>query len=169
MKTLTGNTRLAFLFFFASHIPATICIDLQALFPGLYPKFLKDLLTWYTEFFNDDLMRAPHDTWFRAIVSGELLFQLPFFVIAVHVLLHSEKYSGKGWFRSMCTVYGSHTSTTLLPILVCHCVNENATVLEKCMVTSIYLPYLIFPLWLTYISVVSDDIFGCKTVKRHSD
>lgn len=169
MKTLTGKTRLAFLCFFASHIPATICIDLQALFPEIYPTALKDLLVWYTESFNDDLMRSPHDTWFRAIVAGELLFQLPFFFIAVHVLLHSDKYNGKGWFRSMCTVYGAHTSTTLLPILVCHCVNKNATVIEKCMVTSIYLPYLIFPLWLTYISVVSDDMFGSKTVKRHGD
>lgn len=169
MKTLTGKTRLAFLFFFASHIPATICIDLQALFPEIFPKALKDLLLWYTELFNDDLMRAPHATWFRAIVAGELFFQLPFFFIAVHVLLHCDKYSGTGWFRSMCTVYGAHTSTTLLPILACHCVNNNATVLEKCMVTSIYLPYLIFPLWLTYISVVSDDIFGRKVVKQHID
>lgn len=166
MLTLTGKTKSAFLFFFASHIPATICIDMQALFPGFYPKVLQDLLHWYTESFNDHLMRAPHDTWFRAIVAGEVLFQLPFFFVAVKVLLNSERYSGKGWFRSMCMVYGTHTSTTLIPIMACHAANGTATIVEKVMVISIYLPYLIFPLWLACIAFLSDDVFG-RNVKQH--
>lgn len=160
MKTLTGNTRVAFLLFFLSHIPATLLIDSQALFPHLYPKILKDVLKWYTDIFNDDLMRGPHDTWFKAIVGGELLMQLPFFFFAVYALLNTHKVDGKGWFRSACMIYGAHTATTLIPILACHIFNPNASSLEKIMVVSIYLPYLLFPLWLVYICVISENIFG---------
>jgi hypothetical protein len=160
MKTLEGTTRLAFLFFFGSHIPATLCIDLQALFPEIFPQILQDLLQWYTRLFNDSLMRGPYDAWFQAIVCSELLLQLPFFFVAVKVLLNTDNYCGRGWFRSACMVYGAHTSTTLIPIITCHCVNENATLLEKCMVISIYFPYLLFPLWLVYIGFVSEDVFG---------
>ena len=106
MKTLQGKTRTAFLFFFGSHIPATLCIDLQALFPNIYPTPLQNLLSFYTSTFNDHLMAAPHDTWFRAIVAGEFVFQLPFFFVMVHALLNSEKYDGKGWFKNLCLVYG---------------------------------------------------------------
>lgn len=106
MKTLQGKTRTAFLFFFGSHIPATLCIDLQALFPNIYPTPLQNLLSFYTSTFNDQLMAAPHDTWFRAIIAGEFVFQLPFFFLMVHALLNSEKYDGKGWFKNLCLVYG---------------------------------------------------------------
>ena len=168
-KTLTGNTRRAFLLFFASHIPATLCVDLQVLFPALYPSALKDLLNSYIEIFNDDLMRSPHDVWFQSIIAGECIFQLPFFFVAVHVLMNTDKYSGSGWFRSMCMIYGTHTATTLLPILACHCENADATFVEKAMVISIYLPYLIFPLWLVYIAFVSEDVLGKSIESKKTD
>mmetsp|Transcript_14051 Transcript_14051/g.17078 ORF Transcript_14051/g.17078 Transcript_14051/m.17078 type:complete len:171 (+) Transcript_14051:116-628(+) len=160
MKTLTGKTRYAFIAFFASHIPITLIIDSQAAFPGLHPQIFQDLLDWYTNTFNDSLMRAPFDTWFRAVVFGEILFQLPFFFYAVYGLLNPRKVDGKGVFRSFCMIYGAHTSTTLLPILVCLAVNPEATLLEKGLVVSMYLPYLIFPLWLVVICTLSENVFG---------
>lgn len=170
MKTLEGKTRVAFLLFFISHIPATLLIDLQAIFPHLYPEILRDILKWYTDIFNDDLMRGPHDTWFKAIVGGELLMQLPFFFVAVYALMNSHKVDGKGWFRSACMIYGSHTATTLIPILACHIANPDASSLEKILVVSIYLPYLLFPLWLVFISVVSENVFGkSKSNKSNID
>jgi hypothetical protein len=168
-KTLTGNTRKAFLVFFASHIPATLCIDLQALFPHNYPQPLKDLLHFYIEFVNDDLMRAPHDVWFLALVAGELLLQLPFFFVAVYVLWNPDKFCGRGWFRSACMVYGTHTATGLIPILAHHLSYDGATAIEKGMVVGIYLPYLIFPMWLVYIAVVSEDVFGRQTNALKTD
>jgi len=174
MKTLTGKTRIAFLTFFATHIPATLCVDSQVIFARYYPRFLQNLLAWYCRVFNDDLMRAPHHTWFRAFVSGEIILQLPFFFVAVHMLWNNgydKNYSnddkevtsaaGSGWFRSCCLIYGTHTATTLLPILACFILdNQEATNLQKIMVISIYLPYLVFPLWLVYIAFVSHDVFG---------
>ncbi|GFH56302.1 hypothetical protein CTEN210_12778 [Chaetoceros tenuissimus] len=132
----------------------------------MYPTPLQNLLEFYTTTFNDQLMAAPHDTWFRAIVAGEFVFQFPFFFLVVHALLYPEKYDGTGWFKNLCLVYGAHTATTLIPILACHCDNESATLLEKVMVISIYLPYLIFPLWMVYICFVSQDIFGSLDKKK---
>ena len=64
------------------------------------------------------------------------------------------------------TFLSAHTATTLIPILACHCDNASASLLEKVMVISIYLPYLIFPLWMVYICFVSHDVFGKKEKKK---
>lgn len=160
--SLTGKTGYAFIAFFASHIPATLCIDMQAVIPGYHPQALQDLLQWYISLFNDSLMRAPYDTWFQAIVYGEILFQLPFFFYALHGLINPSKVDGRGMFRSLCLVYGAHTSTTLIPILACHATNLDASLMEKIGVITIYLPYLIFPLWLVLICVNNDDVFQNK-------
>ena len=162
MMSLTGKTRYAFIAFFASHIPATLIIDTQAAFPGFHPQIFRDLLSWYNELFNDSLMTPPYDTWFQAIVFGEFIFQLPFFFYALYGLYDPSKVNGKGLYRSLCTVYGAHTSTTLIPILACHAMNEGATLMQKIGVISIYLPYLIFPLWMVFICVVSNDVFYAK-------
>ena len=155
MASLTGNTRYAFIAFFASHIPATLIIDCQVIFRRFYPQFFQDLLQWYTTVFNDSLMRAPFDTWFQAIVCFEILFQLPFFFYALYGLLNPKKVDGRGMFRSLCMIYGAHTSTTLIPILACHANNTDASIMDKIGVILIYLPYLVFPAWLIVICVLS--------------
>lgn len=166
MMSLTGKTRYAFIAFFASHIPATLIIDSQAAFPGLHPQIFKDLLSWYTELFNDGLMKSPYETWFRSIVFGELIFQLPFFFYALYGMFYPSKVDGKGLYRSLCMIYGAHTSTTLIPILACHAFNPDATLMQKAAVISIYLPYLVFPLWLTIICIFSNDILLSSKSKK---
>lgn len=170
MKTLSGKTRLAFLAFFSSHIPATLCIDSQALLGQfiIYPQALQDLLSWYSDFFHDDLMKPPkYENWIRAIICVELIFQLPFFFVACYMIWNSTSRStyhfaaGSGWFKSACMVYGAHTATTLIPILACHIFdNEGASLVQKVRVVSIHLPYLIFPLWLVCIACANENIFG---------
>lgn len=165
--SLTGTTKYAFIAFFASHIPATLLVDMQAAFPGYHPKIFQNALEWYVNIFNDSLMRAPHDTWFKALVFGEIFFQLPFFFYALYGLLNPEKVDGTGRFRSICTIYGAHTTTTMIPILVCHAQNPSATLMEKMGIFSVYLPYLIFPLWLVFICVLSEDIFYNKEDNKY--
>jgi hypothetical protein len=50
MTRTTGITfvsRVIYLLYFVTHIPVTICVDLQALFPGLFEgTVLRDLFTW---------------------------------------------------------------------------------------------------------------------------
>jgi hypothetical protein len=53
MLTLQGNTRIAFLLFFASHIPITLLIDGQAFFRrSLYPQAFQDVVDWYAATFK---------------------------------------------------------------------------------------------------------------------
>ncbi len=108
---------------------------------------------------NANRMRAPHDTWFQSIVFGEIIFQLPFFFYVLYGLWNPTKVDGSGLFRSLCAVYGAHTSTTLIPILACHVMNPDANAREKVAIVSISLPYLLFPLWMVFICIVSRDVF----------
>mmetsp|Transcript_3848 Transcript_3848/g.7212 ORF Transcript_3848/g.7212 Transcript_3848/m.7212 type:complete len:117 (-) Transcript_3848:396-746(-) len=90
--TLSGNTRLAFLIFFASHIPITLMVDGQAFFPrSWYPQALIDVVDWYAATFKDKLMSYPRETWFTSMISIEIFFQLPFFFVAVYTLLQQKQ------------------------------------------------------------------------------
>jgi hypothetical protein len=155
MKAFTGATRMAFLIFFGSHIPISIFVDSQALLPEwLYPSFLKDLLDFYAGFVQDPLMTRPDfgGPWFHALIACELRIQLPFFFVAVRQLLGDTSASWPDWFRTACLVYGSHTCTTMVPILTVLMKNPESSTEQKCMALAVYLPYLIFPLWLLVLA-----------------
>lgn len=172
MRHLTGATRYAFLLFFASHIPITLLVDGQAfLTRSLYPQPVLDVREWYATTFKDGLMTEPFAPWFRTLVACELLIQLPFFVWAVYVLWNAGSadgnegrvdgvVDGKGKFRTACLIYGSHTVTTLIPILVETVTDDATTAAEKATLFGFYLPYLIFPAWLVFIAAGSEDVFG---------
>ena len=156
--TLTGRTRAAFLCFFGSHIPITLLIDGQAVLPpSLYPRPLRDLLAWYASAFRDGLMTpGSHPPWFRSLVACEVLLQLPFFVYATRVIWNRGGGGGGGGgggaFRPLCVAYGSHTATTLIPIMATVASDGTTTMGEKVVLLGLYLPYLIFPLWLALVA-----------------
>ena len=168
MKAFQGGLRTAFVCFFASHIPITICIDGQAFLTPYYPRFLRDVVAWYCDLFGDILMRGKpsYDVWFSSIVACELLFQMPFFFCAVQMLRRYPTTTSEetppqechypAWFRSACLVYGSHVSTTLVPILASFLASDEMTTKQKCMTILVYSPYLIFPILLLYYAVADD-------------
>lgn len=163
MRHLTGITRTAFIIFFVTHIPITLVIDAQVIFPKiLVPKLCQKLLEYYYTTFSDNLMKPPYDNvFFSSLVLCELVFQLPFFFIATYALL-TRNVSGDGWFRSACMIYGAHTTTTLVPILG-SIVSDTATDRsQKIILLSFYFPYFVFPLWLMLIAAVSKDIFNVE-------
>uniref|UniRef100_A0A7S4N251 EXPERA domain-containing protein n=1 Tax=Odontella aurita TaxID=265563 RepID=A0A7S4N251_9STRA len=172
MRHLTGATRTAFLLFFASHIPITLLVDGQAFLPhSIYPQAVLDVRQWYASTFKDALMAEPFEPWFKSFVACEIVLQLPFFVYAVRALLNPPTTAkGKGLFRTLSLIYGSHTATTLIPILIATLADETTTAREKAALFGFYLPYLIFPVWLVAIAVVSEDVFGgsrgCKEGKK---
>jgi hypothetical protein len=160
MKSLTGNTRTAFLIFFASHIPITLLMNGQTVLPAaFFPDFLslRGILPFYAALFNDTLMTAPFDIWLQSFVVCEVLLQVPFFILAIRSLLSMD--DGSGWFRTACLIYGSHAVTTLIPILTETVLNEVNTVTEKVVLVGFYIPYLIFPAWLVYIAATCEDVF----------
>ena len=149
MKAIAGVAKTAFLGFFSSHILATVLIDSQALLPKEWiPLSLQDLLNWYATSLNDPLMgNAKNLLWLQSLVGLELVFQLPFFVWACSWLSSNSK-SYPESFRYGCIAYGGHAATSMVPILMTLITNEKATLKEKIVISSIYIPYLLFPLAL---------------------
>lgn len=102
---------IIFFLYFATHIPITLFIDLQALLPEhVYPQQvgvtngrivfishfytltvlpllqLKDVLRWYSEEFKDPMVVDPPE-WFKSFIFCEAFLQLPFFPIAAYAFL----------------------------------------------------------------------------------
>lgn len=122
---------IVFFLYFASHIPITLFIDLQALLPQhVYPQQvsvtelhnapppftfmrwfffffltsvqLKDVLRWYSEKFKDPMVVDPPE-WFKSFIFCEALIQLPFFPIAAYAFLKG------GWnIESVAGHFGTH-------------------------------------------------------------
>lgn len=158
MKVFQGGLRIAFLIFFVSHIPITILIDGQALLSRFYPPPLLNLVAWYSDLFGDILMGRSTENdkvWFSSVVLCELLFQLPFFFVAVRMILShpptdqvaqssnrttkngntTQRFVHEGeypsWFRSACLVYGAHVTTTMVPILGTFAMSQQMTISQK--------------------------------------
>jgi hypothetical protein len=152
MKSIQGSSRIAFLIFFISHIPITILLDGQGAFRSYYPQFLIDVLSWYCDLFGDVLMKDyEHDNnnlvWFSSMICCEILFQLPFFIVTVKMIMmttHSSASSASSasslkkvddfypeWFRIICIIYGSHVSTTLVPIISTFVMSQEMSIRQK--------------------------------------
>ncbi|KAM9317708.1 sigma intracellular receptor 2 [Pholidichthys leucotaenia] len=150
---------LIFFFYFATHIPITLFIDLQALLPEhVYPEPLKDLMKWYAEDFRDPMVVDPPE-WFKSFVFCEALIQLPFFPIAAYAFLKG----GCRWIRTPAIIYSTHVATTLIPILahiLFYQFTEKPhpgpqTSQERWMLVSIYAPYLVVPLLMLLTMLLS--------------
>lgn len=67
---------------------------------------------------------------------------------------NNDNYCYPRWFQMTCIVYGSHTATTLVPILptICFRSDEEAPVEMRVLLCVIYLPYFVFPAWIAAIA-----------------
>ncbi|XP_004635484.1 sigma intracellular receptor 2 [Octodon degus] len=142
-------------FYFLSHIPITLFLDLQGLLPReLYPDQVRNLLQWYSTEFKDYLMED-RPMWFRSFLVCELVFQLPFFPIAAYAFFKGSC----RWIRTPAVIYSVHTVTTLIPILASFLFDDFSktshfrgrgpqTLSERLTLVSIYAPYLLIPLTL---------------------
>uniref|UniRef100_A0A7S4AC64 EXPERA domain-containing protein n=1 Tax=Pseudo-nitzschia australis TaxID=44445 RepID=A0A7S4AC64_9STRA len=169
MKVIEGSTRLAFLGFFLSHIPITLLVDSQGLFGPYYPKALTGITAWYCNLSGDVLMKNAPSTeyaWFSSVIGCEILFQVPFFVAAIKMIMagrsNNRNESSQSqlqlqqiypeWFRIACIIYGSHVSTTLVPIIATFIASREMTIGQKCATIAIYSPYLLFPVTLMWLA-----------------
>ncbi|XP_056139870.1 sigma intracellular receptor 2 [Lampris incognitus] len=155
----TATLEKLYFFYFASHVPITLFIDLQALLPGyVYPQALKDLLRWYADEFRDPMVLDP-PVWFRSFIFCEALLQTPFFPVAAYAFLKG----GCRWIRTPAIIYSTHVATTLVPILA-HILFYPfprepylgpQTPKERWTLVSIYAPYLLVPLMLLFTMLFS--------------
>ncbi|XP_061574657.1 sigma intracellular receptor 2 [Cololabis saira] len=150
---------IIFFFYFATHIPITLFIDLQALLPGhVYPQPLKQLVGWYAEAFRDPLLLDPPH-WFRSFILCEAVLQTPFFPVAAYAFLKG----GCRWIRTPALVYSTHVATTLVPILAHILLHQfpgsphpgPQTPQERWLLVAVYAPYLLVPLLLLLTMLLS--------------
>ncbi|ORZ33743.1 transmembrane protein 6/97, partial [Catenaria anguillulae PL171] len=147
--------------FFASHLAATLLMDVPVLLTGIFePSWaspLRSMLNQYLEISGDPLMsraassdvqvRDVEAGWFRAFLACEVGLQLPVFVYG-------------GWrlwtdtvdepTETVLTVYGVHAATTLVPVL--HAIwtlpaapGSSISRMQRAGLMALYLPYLIVP------------------------
>jgi hypothetical protein len=151
-------TRIVFLAYFLTHIPATLLIDAQVLLPArLVPRFAQSLLQWHIST-NNDVLMANQPPWLRIFVACELVFQLPFFFVASHAIW-KRRNDLNGWFIA----YGAHTATTLAPIAQYILEYPGLSVRDKCALVGIYAPYLVVPLWIVWVMLTDGAPFAKKT------
>lgn len=153
---MNGVLRAVFLVYFISHIPITICVDLQALFGAHYPEVLRNLFAWYLSTYHDFLMEtAP--IWLKSIIWIELCFQLPFFFVAAYGFLYK-----KNWIRIPSIVYGAHVATTVVPLLGEIAFSPMLKDSERLPLIGFYTPYLLIPAVLCWYMCFNKEPFGPK-------
>ncbi|KAI8333614.1 transmembrane protein 6/97 [Chlamydoabsidia padenii] len=142
MSTFTGRPLdFVFFIFFITHIPITLLLDLQAIYPTwLVPSVLLQANAWYVNLTHDPFMGATSPIyWFQSFVSLEAICQLPFFFVASHGLYYDQSF-----IRLPMIVYGAHVVTTVVPLL-----GElilNPLHVNRVMLLAIYSPYFLIPL-----------------------
>jgi len=105
--------RKVYIAYFATHVPATILIDSQAIVPEKYvPSFARQLLKFHIKQ-NDDFLMLEQPMWLKSFIVCEVLVQLPMFYVLLRKLLRKEETN----IRWMGVGYSSHVMTTMVPIL----------------------------------------------------
>lgn len=153
--------KFVFLVYFITHIPITICLDLQILLGQYYPDTLRSLFTWYVSVFNDRLL-ANRPIWLQSFIFAELVLQLPFFFVAIYGIAFEKK-----WIRVPAVIYGSHVATTVIPILAEVIFSSELLVNEKLILCSVYLPYFLIPAYLVWVFGASSDPFVKSVTKKN--
>lgn len=160
-----------FFFYFFSHIPITLLVDVQPLFPAeLFPASLKQLLAWYAVEFKDPMMADP-PIWFKSFVYCELIIQLPFFPFAAYAFFKG----GCKWIRTPAIIYGTHVATTVTAILA-HILFQDfseskhpgpETFEERLTLLSIYSPYFVIPVMIVLTMLYSPHYNTVEKMKAH--
>lgn len=154
--TMNSILRSVFLIYFLTHIPITLCVDLQIIFGQYYPETLQKVFAWYLHTYNDQLLAAK-PVWLQSFIYAELFVQLPFFFAASYALIFK-----KNWIRIPAIVYGAHVATTVVPILAEFAFHKSITPPQKLQLLGFYAPYLLIPLLLTWYMAVTALPFGEK-------
>ena len=150
---------LAVICYYVSHIPITLCLDLQGLLKAYYPSALKELLSWYVKNFNDPLMGG-QPVWFKSFIFWEC-FQVPYFAVAANAMINRDNS-----IRIPSIIYGAHVSTTVSAILSELYFSTAVTDEQRTILLGLYLPYFIFPFSILVYFAAYSEPFGPAMKKK---
>jgi len=153
---------LVYFIFFLVHIPSTLLVDCQAIWPKQFvPNFVQDIPIWYVGMSGDPLVgramgiigNGSDLAWFKSFMYLEALFQLPVFVLGANGLWRDSP-----GIYGLLALYGASTCTTTLAciaMIVDTPITSAATFAQKTIsITSeqrllllfSYVPFFIIPL-----------------------
>ncbi|KAH9016414.1 transmembrane protein 6/97 [Lactarius deliciosus] len=155
---------LLYFIFFVVHIPATLLIDFQAVWPKhLIPESLQLLPPWYVGMSGDFLVGGSMGilgngsglAWFKSFLYLEAVFQLPVFVIGAYGL-----WKGSRGIYGLLALYGASTCTTTYaciaaileaPTTSAATIAQNVvsvTPAQRTMLLFSHAPFFVIPLFL---------------------
>ncbi|KAF9244673.1 transmembrane protein 6/97 [Melanogaster broomeanus] len=156
---------LIYFTFFLIHLPASLLLDCQALYPSwLIPSFISGLPKMYTDFSADPLINgamghvgeASHFIWFKSFLAVEAFFQVPVFILGMRGL-----WKDSPSIYVLILVYAASTATTTLPclaVLLATPVTSAQTIaagipsitsFQRLLLLSSYVPFFLLPLFMT--------------------
>ena len=154
------------LFYYIIHIPITLFIDSQVIFPAhLYPLPLTNVLNNYVKTLEDNLV-GTKPMWFVAMTYGEIFFQFPFFFISIYAF-----WKKRNWIRIPTIIYGTHVATTLVPIIGSVLFDEALKPQNQfalLALLAIYSIWFIVPVWMVYYAWVNEDLFKFGSTKKQN-
>ncbi|OCH87826.1 hypothetical protein OBBRIDRAFT_837098 [Obba rivulosa] len=156
---------MLYFIFFMIHLPATLLVDLQALYPAhLVPPVIAQIPEYYITMSNDPLIGGvmgligdpAHFVWFRTFLFLEALFQIPVFILGMRGLWNDSRS-----IYVLLLIYAASTTTTTLPCLSVILTTPLTTLktqvadiafitpLQQWLLLSSYIPFFLIPLMMT--------------------
>lgn len=155
--------------YFLIHTPITVLMDATFVIPTHLQLPLQRTLAEFHISTNKDYLAQAPPAWMQAFVAWELVFQLPFFLVAAYNFLHNAR---KGYSRNLYVwflLYGFNAGFTSLICVVEILANGSANGLslkETITLALVYLPTTIVPfvMMADFMSRITRDLTTKKSV-----
>lgn len=132
-----------FLAYFMLHLPISIFVDMQLIFPRQYfPLFLRNSLDdWVRD--ADDVLTGTRPVFFQAFVWVELFFHIPYFIVAIYAFVQ-----GKNWIRDVSIVYATAVLGSMVAVMPEAWDRSHAPLQTKMMLQSVLAIWCVLPILL---------------------
>ncbi|KAG0668815.1 hypothetical protein C6P42_004728 [Pichia californica] len=142
-----------YFYYFIIHTPITIFMDATFVIPYEYQNSIQKALGKFHIEKNKDFLAIETPLWIKFFVVWELIFQLPFFTIAIINYLQNKRkgYSKNTWIPFL--IYGFNAGfTTLLCLIyvILESKNHGLTNGEFLNLIGLYTPTMILPFYMMY-------------------
>ncbi|KAI9460438.1 transmembrane protein 6/97 [Boletus coccyginus] len=155
---------LLYFVFFMIHLPASLLLDCQALYPpSLVPSFMTALPKMYTQFSADPLIsgamghtgESNNFIWFKTFLFVEAFFQVPVFILGMRGLWKDSRL-----IHILMLAYGASTATTTLPCVAVLLSTpttsaqtiaagvQSVTASQRFQLLSSYIPFFLLPMFM---------------------
>ncbi|KAI0918070.1 hypothetical protein AcW1_007047 [Taiwanofungus camphoratus] len=181
VKLTSRPLDLVYFTFFMIHLPATLLVDLQAIYPtSMVPAMISKIPELYIAMSSDPLIggamgyfgQLDSYVWFKTFLMLEAFFQIPVFIFGMRGLWKDSRS-----IYVLLLIYAASTSTTTLPclaVILTTPLTSSQTVTaelvsitseQRLLLLSSYIPFFLIPL----VMAVDMATRVSKLVKAGSD